>query len=113
MGVSRQFHEREQPLFVLDIGRYKGRRSEQSRYRSLSARRAAAIYISETITAARSQQAAKSYVAIADHINSYSTFKEYTTDETKYDTLAEAYAAYKERVEDDVRFQQYKNTLPE
>ncbi len=23
MGVSRQFHEREQPLFVLDIGRYR------------------------------------------------------------------------------------------
>ena len=26
MGVSRQFHEQEQPLFVLDIGRYRGRR---------------------------------------------------------------------------------------
>ena len=32
---------------------------------------------------------------------------------TKYDTLAEAYAAYKERVENDVRFQQYTDTLPE
>ena len=32
MGVSRQFHEREQPLFVLDIGRcrYKGRRCGQA-----------------------------------------------------------------------------------
>ena len=39
-------------------------------------------------------------------------FKDYTTG-TKYDTLAEAYAAYKEQVENDVRFQPYKNTLPE
>lgn len=69
------------------------------------------FYISETITAARSNKD-KSYVAIADHINSFNTFKDYTTG-TKYDTLAEAYAAYKEQVEDDVRFQQYKNTLPE
>lgn len=69
------------------------------------------FYISETITAARSNKG-KSYVAIADHINSFNTFKDYTTG-TKYDTLAEAYAAYKEQVENDVRFQQYKNTLPE
>lgn len=69
------------------------------------------FYISETITAARSNKG-KSYVAIADHINSFNTFKDYTTG-TKYDTLAEAYAAYKEQVENDVRFQQYKDTLPE
>ena len=69
------------------------------------------FYISETITAARSNKD-KSYVAIADHINSFNTFKDYTTG-TKYDTLAEAYAAYKEQVENDVRFQPYKNTLPE
>ena len=69
------------------------------------------FYISETITAARSNKG-KSYVAIADHINSFNTFKDYTTG-TKYDTLAEAYAAYKEQVENDVRFQPYKNTLPE
>lgn len=69
------------------------------------------FYISETTTAARSNNGQK-YVAIADHIYSYSTFKDYTTG-TKYDTLAEAYAAYKKQVEDDVRFQQYKNTLPE
>ena len=62
-------------------------------------------------TAARSNKG-KSYVAIADHINSFNTFKDYTTG-TKYDTLAEAYAAYKEQVENDVRFQPYKNTLPE
>ena len=69
-------------------------------------------YISETTTAARSNNG-QSYVAIADHINSYSTFKEYTKDKTKYETLAEAYAAYKKQVEDDKRFQQYKDTLPE
>ena len=46
------------------------------------------FYISETITAARSNKD-KSYVAIADHINSFNTFKDYTTG-TKYDTLAEA-----------------------
>lgn len=68
------------------------------------------FYISETITATR-VNSGKKYVAIADHINSYSTFKEYTKDKTKYETLAEAYAAYKKQVEDDVRFQQYKDTL--
>lgn len=67
-------------------------------------------YISETTTATRVNNGPK-YVAIADHINSYSTFKEYTKDKTKYNTLAEAYAAYKKQVEDDVRFQQYKDTL--
>ena len=70
------------------------------------------FYISETITATRVNNGQK-YVAIADHINSYSTFKEYTKDKTKYETLAEAYAAYKKQVEDDVRFQPYKDTLPE
>lgn len=69
-------------------------------------------YISETTTATRVNNGQK-YVAIADHINSYSTFKEYTKDKTKYKTLAEAYAAYKKQVEDDKRFQQYKDTLPE
>lgn len=69
------------------------------------------FYISKTITATRSNKV-KSYVAITDHINSYSSFQTYTTGE-KYKTLAEAYAAYKKQVEDDKRFQQYKNTLPE
>lgn len=70
------------------------------------------FYISETITATR-VNSGKKYVAITDHINSYSSFKEYTKDKTKYETLAEAYAAYKKQVEDDKRFQQYKDTLPE
>lgn len=69
------------------------------------------FYISETITATRVNSGQK-YVAIADHINSYSSFQTYTTGE-KYKTLAEAYAAYKKQVEDDKRFQQYKDTLPE
>ena len=68
-------------------------------------------YISETTTAARSNNGPK-YVAIADHIYSYSTFKDYITG-TKYDTLAEAYAAYKERVENNVKYRDYKDTLPE
>ena len=68
------------------------------------------FYISKTITATRSNMV-KSYVAITDHINRYSSFKEYTKDKTKYETLAEAYAVYKKQVEDDVRFQQYKDTL--
>ena len=70
------------------------------------------FYISETITATRVNNGQK-YVAIADHINSYSTFKEYTKDKTKYNTLAEAYAAYKEQVEDNAKYTQYKDTLPE
>jgi len=69
------------------------------------------FYISETITAARSNKD-KSYVAIADHINSFNTFKDYTTG-TKYDTLAEAYAAYKEQVESNAKYTPYKDTLPE
>ena len=69
------------------------------------------FYISETITATRSNKG-KSYVAIADHINSYTSFQTYTTGE-RYKTLTEAYEAYKKQVEDDARFQPYKNTLPE
>ena len=66
------------------------------------------FYISETITATRVNNGQK-YVAIADHIGNYSSY----TQGTKYKTLTEAYEAYKKQVEDDVRFQQYKNTLPE
>lgn len=64
------------------------------------------FYISETITASRVNSGQK-YVAIADHIGNYSSY----TQGTKYKTLTEAYEAYKKQVEDDVRFQQYKNTL--
>lgn len=70
------------------------------------------FYISETITATRVNNGQK-YVAIADHINSYSTFKEYTKDKTKYETLAEAYAAYKKQVNGNAKYTEYKNTLPE
>ena len=69
------------------------------------------FYISKTITATRSNKG-ESYVAIMDHINSYSSFQDYTTG-TKYDTLAEAYAAYKEQVESNAKYTPYKDTLPE
>lgn len=69
------------------------------------------FYISETTTAARVNNGQK-YVTIADHIYSYSTFKDYTTG-TKYDTLAEAYAAYKKQVNENAKYTEYKNTLPE
>lgn len=69
-------------------------------------------YISETTTATRVNNGQK-YVAIADHINSYSTFKEYTKDKTRYNTLAEAYAAYKKQVNENAKYTEYKNTLPE
>lgn len=68
-------------------------------------------YISETITATRVNNGQK-YVAIADHINSYSSFKTYTTGE-KYKTLAEAYSAYKKQVNENAKYTEYKNTLPE
>ena len=69
-------------------------------------------YISETTTATRVNNGQK-YVAIVDHIYSYSTFKEYTKDKTKYNTLAEAYEAYKEQVESNAKYTPYKDTLPE
>ena len=68
-------------------------------------------YISETITATRSNKV-KSYVAITDHINSYSSFQTYTTGE-RYETLTEAYSAYKKQVNGNEKFTEYKNTLPE
>ena len=68
-------------------------------------------YISETTTAARSNNGQK-YVAIADHINSYSSFQTYTTGK-RYETLTEAYSAYKKQVNDNAEFTKYKNTLPE
>ena len=69
------------------------------------------FYISETITATR-VNSGKKYVAIADHINSYSSFQTYTTGEG-YETLTEAYSAYKKQVNGNEKFTEYKNTLPE
>lgn len=69
------------------------------------------FYISETITATR-VNSGKKYVAIADHINSYSSFQTYTTGK-RYETLTEAYSAYKKQVNDNAEFTEYKNTLPE
>ena len=69
------------------------------------------FYISETITATR-VNSGKKYVAITDHINSYSSFQTYTTGE-RYETLTEAYSAYKKQVNDNAEFTEYKDTLPE
>ena len=63
------------------------------RYRSLSARRTAAFTSPKRLPRPE-LTAAKKYVAIADHINSYSSFQTYTTGE-RYETLTEAYSAYK------------------
>lgn len=69
------------------------------------------FYISKTITATRSNKV-KNYVAITDHINSYSSFQTYTTGK-RYETLSEAYSAYKKQVNDNAEFTEYKDTLPE
>ena len=69
------------------------------------------FYISETVTATRVNNGPK-YVAIADHINSYSSFQTYTTGK-RYETLTEAYSAYKKQVNDNAEFTKYKDTLPE
>lgn len=68
------------------------------------------FYISKTITATRSNKG-ESYVAIMDHINSYSSFQTYTTGK-RYETLTEAYSAYKKQVNDNAEFTKYKDTLP-
>ena len=68
-------------------------------------------YISETITATR-VNSGKKYVAITDHITSYSSFKTYTTGK-RYETLTEAYSAYKKQVNANAEFTKYKDTLPE
>lgn len=69
------------------------------------------FYISKTITATRSNKG-ESYVAIMDHINSYSSFQTYTTGK-RYETLTEAYSAYKKQINDNAEFTKYKDTLPE
>lgn len=69
------------------------------------------FYISKTITATRVNNGQK-YVAITDHINSYSSFQTYTTGK-RYETLTEAYSAYKKQVNDNAEFTEYKDTLPE
>lgn len=68
-------------------------------------------YISETTTATR-VNSVKNYIAITGHINNYNDFKDYTTG-PKYDSLTEAYEAYKKQVNDNEEFTQYKDTLPE
>lgn len=65
-------------------------------------------YIAESVTAARTAKN-ETYVAIADHVTNYNGFKQYTNGK-KYDTMEEAYAAYKQKLETD--YKQYEDTLP-
>ena len=65
-------------------------------------------YIAESVTAARTAKN-EPYVAIADHITNYNGFKQYTNGK-KYDTMEEAYAAYREKLQTD--YTQYEDTLP-
>ena len=65
-------------------------------------------YIAESVTAARTAKN-ETYVAIADHITNYNGFKQYTNGK-KYDTMEEAYAAYREKLQTD--YTQYEDTLP-
>lgn len=65
-------------------------------------------YIAESVTAARTAKN-ETYVAIADHISNYNGFSTYTKG-TRYETMEEAYAAYKQKLETD--YKQYEDTLP-
>lgn len=69
------------------------------------------FYISETVTAERPvKNSSQTYVAISKRILNGNGFKDYTND-TKYETLEEAYAAYSKLV--DEQYPDYKNTLPQ
>lgn len=65
-------------------------------------------YIAESVTAARTAKN-ETYVAIAGHISNYNGFSTYTKG-TRYDTMEEAYAAYREKLQTD--YTQYEDTLP-
>ena len=65
-------------------------------------------YIAESETVTRTNKG-KNYVAVADRITNWQGFSNYTKG-TKYDTMAEAYAAYKQKLETD--YKQYEDTLP-
>lgn len=66
-------------------------------------------FVSETITAQRMTKKGEEYVAIVDHIWNADGFKKYLTG-TKYETLEEAYVAYKQKVNE--KYTEYKETLP-
>ena len=66
-------------------------------------------YISETTTAERTSKNG-AYVAIADHMKNYNSFKDYTKG-TKYSTMEEAYKAYTEMVENGNYPKEYKESL--
>lgn len=67
-------------------------------------------YIAESVTATRTaKNPSENYVAIANHIWNYGGFSTYTKG-TRYETMEEAYAAYKQKLETD--YTQYEDTLP-
>ena len=68
------------------------------------------FYISETITAERTQ-GKQTYTAIADHILNANGFRPYTTG-TRYGTLEDAYKAYAKLLTTEEKYSVYKGTLP-
>ena len=69
------------------------------------------FYISETTTAARTnQKGEQTHIAIADHIRN-ANFQPYTTG-TRYETLEDAYTAYAKLLTTEKKYSDYKDTLP-
>ena len=107
-----QFHEQEQPLFVVDIGTILRPSVRAKQIPVIVSPASGGFDIFRNDRRDPSSTAAKNMLRLRTDIDSYKHLQgQYTTDKTKYETLAEAYAAYKKQVEDDVRFQQYKDTL--
>lgn len=70
------------------------------------------FYISETTTAARTNQnGEQTHIAIADHIPNYTGFRQYT-EGTQYETLEDAYKAYAKLLMTEKKYSNYKDTLP-
>lgn len=68
------------------------------------------FYISETTTVTK-QKGSDSYTAIMGAIYNKYGLENYTRNRNKYETLAEAYAAYSKLV--DEKYSKYKDTLPQ
>lgn len=69
-------------------------------------------YISETVTATRKTNKGVEYVAITDRISNYKGFSQYTPEETKCNSLKEAYEAYEKLLNTEEKYSQYRDTLP-
>ena len=81
-----------------------------SRYRSLSARRTAAI-TSPKRSPRPELTTAKNMLRLRTISTVTAPLRTYTKDKTKYETLAEAYAAYKKKVNGNAKYTKYKDTL--